>query len=401
MTIGARPRTALVFASATHVWSDLLFALLVPLLVLMKEDPDLALSFSEVGLLRAAHAGASAVLQVPFGFMAERVGEFWLLIGGNIWVCVGFLAMAAASGFPLLFTAALVGGLGGGTQHPLASSLVSRLYDTGGRSTAVGTVNFAGDLGKMAAAALSLLLAIPFGWRPTLRGVAVAGIALMALSTVVRRGVSSGKRIGLESVAASNSRVKPRVGAFLNLSVVGVLDDAVRASALTFVPFLMRDKGMSIEQVFGMLFLLLAGGAIGKFACGWLDDRYGSVRLIWGTKGLTAALLLASIAAPPVAMAPLVVVLGIGLNGTSSVLYGTVAKFVPPPLRPRYYGYFYTAIQAGSTFAPLLYGILADLRGIRATIAVIAFAAGLILPVSLSLRRHLVEDAVLPAPSPR
>jgi MFS family permease len=223
----------------------------------------------------------------------------------------------------------------------------------------------------------------------------------MALLTVVRRGVSSGKHIGLESVAASNSGVKPRVGAFVNLSVVGVLDDAVRASALTFVPFLMRDKGMSIEQVFGMLFLLLAGGAIGKLVCGWLDDRYGSVRLIWGTKGLTAALLLAAIAAPPVAMAPLVVLLGIGLNGTSSVLYGTVARFVPPHLRPRYYGYFYTAIQAGSTFAPLLYGILADLLNIGATIATIAFAAGLILPVSLLLRRHLVEDAALPAPSPR
>jgi hypothetical protein len=44
----------------------------------------------------------------------------------------------------------LVAGLGSGVQHPLASSLVSRAYETGPRRAALGTYNFAGDLGKIA-----------------------------------------------------------------------------------------------------------------------------------------------------------------------------------------------------------------------------------------------------------
>ena len=178
------------------------------------------------------------------------------------------------------------------------------------------------------------------------------------------------------------------------MSLVGFLDSAARATALTFLPFLMRDKGMSTEQIFGMLFLLLGGGAVGKFICGWLDERYGSVRLIWGTKGLTAILLFATLPAPTVAMAPLMVILGIGLNGTSSVLYASVAKFVPPVLRGRFYGFFYTTSEVGGSIAPFLYGLVGDLLNIRWTIAVLGLATGMILPVSLTLRKHLARAEV-------
>ena len=385
----ARKRRTLVFASATHVWSDLFYALLVPLLVLMKEDPELELSFGEVGLLRTVHAGASAALQVPFGFLAERVGVFWLVLGGNIWVAAGLVVLAGVSSLPLLLSVTLVGGLGGGTQHPLATSLVSRVYETGRRSAAVGAVNFAGDLGKMAAPVAALLLAVPFGWRATLRLVGLSGIGFMLLSILARGSVDAGRPKPLDRSEAGDSVGAAKMGGYINLSLVGFLDSAGRATALTFLPFLMRDKGMSTEQIFGMLFLLLGGGAVGKFICGWLDERYGSVRLIWGTKGLTAILLFVSLSAPTAAMAPLLVILGIGLNGTSSVLYASVAKFVPPPLRARFYGFFYTTNEVGGSIAPFLYGLVADLLSIRWTIAVLGLATVLILPVSLTLRKHL------------
>ncbi|MCH8961603.1 MAG: MFS transporter, partial [Bacteroidetes bacterium] len=108
--------------------------------------PDLDLSYTEVGVIRSAFSGATAVLQVPAGFVAERTGEFWLLVGGNFWVAGGLVAMAFVPMYFALVLASFVGGLGGGAQHPLASSMVSRAYDEGARSTAVGTVNFAGDL---------------------------------------------------------------------------------------------------------------------------------------------------------------------------------------------------------------------------------------------------------------
>ena len=65
-----------------HIWNDLFFALMVPLLPTIKED--LGLSFAEIGLLRSVFSGASAILQIPAGYLAESVGEFWLLVLGNL-----------------------------------------------------------------------------------------------------------------------------------------------------------------------------------------------------------------------------------------------------------------------------------------------------------------------------
>ena len=123
--------------------------------------------------------------------------------------------------------------------------------------------------------------------------------------------------------------------------------------------------------------------------CGWLDDRYGSVRLIWGTKGLTALLLVASLAAPAYAVAPLMLVLGIGLNGTSSVLYASVSAFIPAGRRASGYGYYYTFSEIGGTLAPIIYGRVADIFSLRAAMIAMGVVTSLILPASLALRGPL------------
>ena len=221
----SRARNTLVFASATHVWSDLFFAITVPLLPLIQSDPQLLLTYTQTGLLRSVQNGASAVLQVPSGYLGERVGEFWLLVGGNVWVAAGLIGMAAATTFPLLLAATLVAGLGGGTQHPLATSMVSRSHDARGRSTAVGTVNFAGDLGKLAAPAVTLLLAARYGWRGTLRAIGIAGLAFMALSALARRVIVSGARPApLAAGPAAQDPESTDLRAFGTLSGVGFLD---------------------------------------------------------------------------------------------------------------------------------------------------------------------------------
>ena len=385
--VPVRRRRTLAFASATHVWSDLFYALLIPLLPIMREDPALDLSYTEVGLLRTGFGTASVVLQVPAGFLAERWEEFWLLIAGNIWVGAGFLLMAALTSFVPLLAATVLGGLGGGTQHPLATSMVSRAYRDEGHSAAVGTVNFAGDIGKLLA---PLVVVIGLGWRSTMRLVGAAGIVFMALSMLTRRSVGPPRRDDAPVEGGSPSVIDaaaPARGLFA-LGSIGFMDAATRTAALTFVPFVLADRGAGTREVLILLTLLLAGGAAGKYGCGWLDDRYGSMGLVWWTKGVTALLLLAILVTPVVSAPALMLVLGFGLNGTSSVLYAAVARFAPRDRRASTYGYYYTVTEA-SAIAPLIYGRIADMTNLRVTMMVMAAATALILPASLLVRRHL------------
>ena len=392
ITKAPRSRRTLIFGSTMHVWSDLFFALLVPLLPFIKED--MGLSFTQVGMLRSVFSGATAILQVPAGLLAETAGEFWMLILGNAWVSVGLVAMALSQAFLVLLLVSGVGGLGGGTQHPLASSMVSRAYDDRGRATAVGTVNFAGDLGKMLAPLVAGLCAVRFGWRETFMIVGISGLVFMVASMFTRRTVDIGRPAASTSntgEASADDTSGARLGGFITLSGVGVLDSAVRTSALVFLPFVMDAKDMGPGQISAMLFLLFGGGAFGKFVCGWLGDRMDTISLIWATKGLTALFLVASLATPVLLMAPLMVLIGIGLNGTSSVLYATVADLVPPGRRARFYGFFYTTNEVGTVAAPLAYGLVADIFSLSTTMIVMGVATAAILPASLTLRRHLKD----------
>ena len=80
--------------------------------------------------------------------------------------------------------------------------------------------------------------------------------------------------------------------------------------------------------------------------------------------------------------------LGVMLNGTSSVLYGTVPELVTANRIERAFALFYTGILGSSALAPVLYGRLGDVAGlIWGTIAAAATALAVVpLMLILSLR---------------
>ena len=383
-------RNTLIFASITHVWSDLFFVIIVPLLPLIQSDPDLLLSYTEAGLFKSVYAASSVVLQIPAGYLSTKFGEFWLLLFGNVWVGIGLMGMALTSGYFLLLLLALVAGFGGGTQHPLATSLVSKAYDSNGRSTAVGFVNFAGDIGKLLAPLLSLLCVARFGWRGTLRIVGLFGLANMVILATIRPWIKIGGDVRNEFQDVNiDKREKTDLASFGTIGSIGFIDSGIRSAALAFLPFILKDKGLVDNQIFIMLTFLLAGGALGKFLCGWLDDRYGSMFLIWATKFITSVLLVYTLFVPSALLIPLMFVLGIGLNGTSSVLYSLVSLFIPSKNRSIGYGYYYTITESGGTLAPILFGIVADIFNIRKTIMLMGFSTLVILPASLILKTKI------------
>jgi MFS-type transporter involved in bile tolerance (Atg22 family) len=78
--------------------------------------------------------------------------------------------------------------------------------------------------------------------------------------------------------------------------------------------------------------------------------------------------------------------LGVALNGTSSVLYATVADLVAPDRRSRAYGLYYTLSLGASALAPTVYGIVGDAVGVPVTLTVVAVIVLATIPLCLVLR---------------
>ena len=151
--------------------------------------------------------------------------------------------------------------------------------------------------------------------------------------------------------------------AFPVLLSIGVIDSAVRMAFLTFLPFLLTAKGANLPTIGLALTLVFAGGAAGKLVCAFIGARIGTIATVWLTEGLTAVAILALLPLSLEAGMLLLPVIGVALNGTSSVLYGSVPDLVAPERRARAFSIFYTGSIGAGALAPALFGIVGDLAG--------------------------------------
>jgi MFS family permease len=183
-----------------------------------------------------------ALFQIPAGLIAERTGERAVLVVGTLVTAAGFIVAGLAGGFVSLLVVLLVAGLGSGVQHPLASSIVSKAYETGPRRTALGTYNFSGDLGKVAVPAVVAFLAAGLGsWRTpaALYGVVglVAALVIWALLARLDIGTRLTAREATEAAQGSGCGIRDPRG-FQALTLIGMID-GTRSPFLTFLPFLL------------------------------------------------------------------------------------------------------------------------------------------------------------------
>ena len=135
-----------------------------------------ALSYAAIGILRALYAGVMAGLQVPFAGAVRWVSGATILAAGTAAAAAAYLFLGASSSIAMLAIALVLGGIGSSTQHPIASSLVAAAYEGPRSRGALGTYNFAGDLGKMALPALTAGLIAVMSWHSAASIIGVIGL---------------------------------------------------------------------------------------------------------------------------------------------------------------------------------------------------------------------------------
>jgi len=364
-------------------FSDVTYVLL-PLLA-----QTFGLSLAQVGMIRSAHRVAMAAFQIPAGLIAERFGERNLLALGTLIAGVSFLGLGYAPGFWALLIALFFAGVGSAVQHPLASTIISHAYPGDGRRAALGTYNFFGDVGKFAFGGIvSLLLLAGISWQAPVIGFGIAGIltAIAIFATVSNTRVTKAAVAQAEpqkKVKGWGIRNKP---AFTALCAIEILDSTTRTGFLTFIAFVLLERGMPEGWAVLSVPLILVGGMAGKLACGFLAERLGVVRMIVITEVATGLGILATLVLPGAASFLLLPLIGIVLNGTSSVLYATIGDFVEQDRLARAFGLFYTLGSLCGIAAPLGYGLIGDLYGIETSMAIIGIAVFLTVPLAAIMR---------------
>ena len=345
------------------------------------------LSLTQVGTLKFAYSGAMAIFQMPAGFLSERFSPRLLLAVGTAFLGLAFFLLGLTGGFVTLLLLLFFAGLGSGPQHPLSSTLVAKAYETGPRRAALGIYNFSGDIGKVTLPAILALVAGAVGWRMGVFGLGVFGVISAAAILIALTRLRAGSRP--KSQTASEKTISPSVWGILNrrgfaaISAINLLDTGVTFGFLTFLPFLLIEKGAGVEMVGLAIALVFSGGAAGKFLCGFLAERLGIVRTMVLTEIATGAGILVLLFMPLLGALALLPLVGVAMNGTSSVLYATVADFITPERHARGFAFFYTVGMGAGAISPLIFGLVSDAFGVSTTMVILGVLIFLTIPFCL------------------
>ncbi len=383
-------RRSLIAGCGAHAVHDGLTDVIYVLLPIWQAQ--FALSYAQIGLLRGAYSGMMAVFQLMASRAARRWGRMSMLVGGTALAGVAYLLVGQATGLIMLLLALLLGGLGASTQHPLASSMITDAYENdGGVKQALSQYNFSGDIGKTLIPGLVGLLLTVISWRASatllgLLGLAAAGLLWWLVPAQVAE-------------SASTKTAKPTGGTgsvtgLRALILTGTLDSAVRMGFLTFLPFLLQAKGAGTAGIGLALTLLFIGGAFGKLLCGYLGARIGMMKTVWLTETSTALLIIAAVYLPLNGLMVMLPLLGLMLNGTSSVLYGAVPDLAAAGKREQAFAVFYTGTIGGGALAPVVFGGVGDALGVPVAVMVLAGMLLVTLPLAWVVQRGCAPQTV-------
>lgn len=338
-------------------------AFLTPLLPYIRDD--FSLTYTETGWLVMAFNLAYGVMQLPGGWVADRLGPRFVLTLGVAGVATVGLFIGLSPIYATLPVLLVLLGVIGGGYHPAASPLVSASVSPEKRGQALGLHQIGGTGSFFLAPLIAAAIAGVLGWRGTYIAISIPVIIFgiifyFLLGRIKPAGqVKAGNPEG-ETVMPATPGHRRRLIVFIFLGVTSMV--SIYAT-MSFLPLYIVDsyEGVSYEAAAAMVSFIHLGGLWAGPLGGYLSDRIGKVPV----------LLIASLIAGPALYLLTQVQFGAGLIvmllilGTAEylgmpVVESYIISHVSARRRSTVLGIYYLGSRGGPAIAPLI-GYFADI----------------------------------------
>jgi AAHS family 4-hydroxybenzoate transporter-like MFS transporter len=330
-----------------------------------------------------------------FGSLGDRWGRKRVLIICTIWFGIGTLLTARADSVNAMLLIRLITGFGLGGTLPNATALTSEFMPLRRRATGVTMMLVGFSLGGAVGGVAAAELMTRFGWQ----AVFVAGGIVPCITAVFLFGLPESIRFLMlrsqnrAEVVSVLKKIAPNVtvdssASFLETSLsVGTASPGLQVTRLFtggraittlliwflfllglidlyflngWLPTVIHDAGIALQQAIVITTFYHAGGAIGTIAMGLLVDRYQSYRPLAGGYLLgAAAVIVIGFLGPSIRWeAAALFVVGFGITGAHTTAYSLAAECYPTALRTTGVGWGVGVGRIGSIMGPILGGML-------------------------------------------
>ncbi len=231
-----------------------------------------SLNLTQAGLLGGIWMFSSALMQLPFGLISDRLQSRYFTVLSPLVAAFFLTSLGLAPGFAVLAGLLLVGGMGSASYHPHSTSQASRL---GGERRGISTAVFiAVGTAGLGLGPLYLTAVIErFGFEQLWYAAVPVAVMAPVLLWRMPRPIRSGRR-ARASVDWTALREQGR--ALLSLYVLVVLRSIVQFGFAQFLSLYMvqvRGEGFKMASVALAVFFLST--SVGSFVGGAAADRYG------------------------------------------------------------------------------------------------------------------------------
>jgi MFS family permease len=364
-----------------------LLPLLYPIVIV-----QFAMDPQDIGVFIAVTSVVGGSVQLLYGYLSRYVARPLILAAGQLIFGVSLLFGGLAQSAAHLLAAITGARVGSSPQHPVGNALLADAFPPERRGFAISAHISGGNVGTILVPFVGGAMLATLGWQATLALFGLPAIVVGILIALVVREESAGHR---EATRAQGSFLG-QLGQILRRGDLRlILGAALVASGGRglgiLAPFLLLylrgPLGIDEGSTVWLYALLLVGAMVGPLLAGWLSDRLGRRRVLVAYYLLSAAGILAFLAAGANVwlLAPLLLPFGAAVFSESPVLQAYLADRAPGATRDAAFSLYFTLTFGVGALWALVIGSVVTTWGYPAAFAVMgasyAAAAGLLAAV--------------------
>ena len=352
-------------ALAMHTFLKGALAVLLPLIT-----KEFSLSYTEAGIVVTLSLVAYALIQLPAGYLATKVGSKKIIVLG---IALGsastsLLAFSDYYGFCILL---VLGQIGTGFHLGVATALISNLFEEKEMGKAIGTHESAVSVGALISPLVILPMALSLNWRLTYLICGSFGFAVTLAVWRMLPNVENSKTERISEHRPTRELLNKQILLIISVMMIWAL---VHQAILAFLPlYLTVEKNIPLSSLAYYVSVPNALGILGRPIGGQISDKLGRKR----TALISLALLLMGAILTILIyeirwLLPVLALLGFGLHTNHPVMLAFLMSKFSPSRRAIIMGRVNSIRLTVAAFGPAIVGAVADSIGFRGAFSILA-----------------------------
>ena len=254
---------------------------------------ELGLTNAALGAVSTSYTIAAAVMQPIFGYVTDKFGARWVIVGGVIWLAFFFSLSVLTPGIWALGFL-VIASMGSGAFHPagtMQATLVGRTRFSGRETTSSSYFFFLGQFGLFLGPMIGGVILGSLG-RFGLLMIAAPAVPVALNALYQMRGGNEPKQERSERLGQIRTNWKSGLWLLVGLALLAASRSWIAQNMNLFIPKYLSDLGYS-PALYGFIAALFMGGtATGNVIGGNLADRFGKQQVATISLGLATIPLL-------------------------------------------------------------------------------------------------------------